>query len=114
MRRSRVSVAGLVAFVGVALIGLVGCEPNYEVKIAEVDLAIPCGGTTTVKAQWAVPQGTTPAGFIWLNHGFARNNDNMTDLQTRYAARGCEKLLAECHALFPECELAEDFAQVSV
>jgi ribonuclease Z len=38
----------------------------------------------------------------------------VTHVSSRYDARGCEKLLAECHALFPECELAEDFAQVSV
>ena len=38
----------------------------------------------------------------------------VTHVSSRYDARGCEKLLAECRALFPECELAEDFAQVSV
>ena len=38
----------------------------------------------------------------------------ITHVSSRYDARGCEKLLAECLALFPECELAEDFAQVSV
>ena len=38
----------------------------------------------------------------------------ITHVSSRYDARGCEKLLEECRALFPECELAEDFAQVSV
>ena len=38
----------------------------------------------------------------------------ITHVSSRYDARGCESLLAECRALFPECELAEDFAKVSV
>jgi len=38
----------------------------------------------------------------------------VTHVSSRYDARGCASLLAECRALFPECELAEDFAQVSV
>ena len=33
---------------------------------------------------------------------------------SRYDARGCERLLAECRERFQECELAEDFAKVSV
>lgn len=67
---------------------LSACEPTYEVKRTEVQLAIPCSGTTSVNAEWAIPQGVTPTGFIWLQHGFARSNDAMLDLQTRYAARG--------------------------
>ena len=38
----------------------------------------------------------------------------VTHVSSRYDARGCESLLAECRELFSECELAEDFAQVSV
>lgn len=81
-------VAGLLAGVAV-LVGLVtGCEPNYEVKRTEVNLALPCNGTTTIAADWAIPQGVTPTGFVWLQHGFARSNDNMASLETRYASRG--------------------------
>jgi len=67
---------------------LAACEPNYEVKLTEVKLAVPCSGTTSVDAEWAIPQGVTPTGFVWLQHGFARSNDNLIDLQKAYAARG--------------------------
>lgn len=38
----------------------------------------------------------------------------VTHVSSRYDARGCERLLAECRERFQECELAEDFAKVSV
>lgn len=38
----------------------------------------------------------------------------VTHVSSRYDVRGCESLLAECREVFPACELAEDFAQVSV
>ena len=38
----------------------------------------------------------------------------VTHVSSRYDARGCASLLAECLAVFPACELAEDFAKVSV
>jgi hypothetical protein len=82
----RIGAAVLAAACAVALLS--ACEPTYEVRRTEVALAIPCGGGTTVNAEWAIPQGMTPTGTIWLQHGFARSNDAMIDLQTRYAARG--------------------------
>lgn len=38
----------------------------------------------------------------------------VTHVSSRYDARGCESLLAECRELFSACELAEDLTQVSV
>ncbi|MEG5549464.1 ribonuclease BN [Enterobacter wuhouensis] len=38
----------------------------------------------------------------------------VTHVSSRYDAQGCERLLAECREVFSECELAEDFTQVSV
>ena len=38
----------------------------------------------------------------------------VTHVSSRYDAHGCEKLLAECRDVFPACELANDFTQVSV
>ena len=38
----------------------------------------------------------------------------VTHVSSRYDARGCERLLAECCEVFSGCELAEDFTQVSV
>lgn len=38
----------------------------------------------------------------------------VTHVSSRYDARGCESLLAECREVFSACELAEDFTQVSV
>lgn len=67
---------------------LAACEPNYAVKRTEVNLAVPCNGTTNVNAEWSVPEGMTPTGFIWLQHGFARSNDALIDLQTKYTSRG--------------------------
>ncbi len=84
LRRSFALVVGLAVAVGL----LAACEPNYEVKTTETNLAIPCGGTTNVNTIWAVPEGVTPTGFIWLNHGFARSNDAVFDLQKKYASRG--------------------------
>ena len=34
----------------------------------------------------------------------------VTHVSSRYDAEGCRRLLAECQAYFPACELAEDFA----
>lgn len=72
----------------VALGALTACEPNYEVKRTEVTVALPCNGTTNLSADWSIPQGTTPTGFIWLQHGFARSKSNVSDLATKYASRG--------------------------
>lgn len=38
----------------------------------------------------------------------------VTHVSSRYDARRCESLLAECREVFSACELAEDFTQVSV
>lgn len=38
----------------------------------------------------------------------------ITHISSRYDDHGAEKLLAECLALFDNCQLAEDFTQVSV
>jgi len=38
----------------------------------------------------------------------------ITHVSSRYDAAGCARLLAECREVFASCELAEDFAQVSV
>jgi hypothetical protein len=71
------------------VVGLLSaCEANYEVRTTETNLAIPCGGTTSVNTIWAIPQGIAPIGFVWLNHGFARSNDAVFDLQKKYASRG--------------------------
>jgi hypothetical protein len=72
----------------IAVASLTACEPSYGVKLAEVKLAVPCGGTTSVDAEWAIPEGVAPTGFVWLQHGFARSNDALIDLQKTYAARG--------------------------
>ena len=84
MLRVATVAVGAVLAIGV----LTACEPTYPVKVTEVKVAIPCNGTTSVDAQWAIPQDMTPTGFVWLQHGFARSNDNLTDLQKAYAARG--------------------------
>lgn len=78
----------MAAAAALAVASLSACEPTYTVKDTEVSLAIPCGGTTNVDARWAFPENTTPTGMIWLQHGFARSNDNVADLMRRYAARG--------------------------
>ncbi|ORT56351.1 alpha/beta hydrolase fold domain-containing protein [Streptomyces sp. CB03238] len=38
-------------------------------------------------ADWYFPSGP-PKGLIWLQHGFSRANDHMTDLAGRYASAG--------------------------
>lgn len=38
----------------------------------------------------------------------------MTHVSSRYDAAGCAELLAECRRIFPETQLAEDFAVVTV
>ena len=84
-------VARVVAvMVGAVLVvgALSACEPTYAVKVTEVKVALPCDGTTSVDASWAIPEGVTPTGFVWLQHGFARSNDALIDLQKAYSARG--------------------------
>jgi hypothetical protein len=88
MRRMQ-KVGGAVLGAALVVTLLSACEPNYVVKRTQVNLAIPCnGGTTNVNAQWAIPEGMTPTGFIWLQHGFSRSNSAVIDLQTKYASRG--------------------------
>jgi hypothetical protein len=67
---------------------LAACDATYEVKVADVKLAIPCNGTTSVDAKWAIPQWIVPTWFVWLQHGFARSNAALADLQKAYSARG--------------------------
>lgn len=86
--RAVLRIAAVAMGAAIAVSALTACEPTYAVKVTEVKLAIPCDGTTSVDAQWAVPEGVTPTGFVWLQHGFARSNDVLTDLQKAYAARG--------------------------
>ncbi|MNH36814.1 Ribonuclease BN [compost metagenome] len=38
----------------------------------------------------------------------------ITHVSSRYDAQGCAMLLAECRAVFDNCELAHDFTQVRV
>ena len=38
----------------------------------------------------------------------------MTHVSSRYDAAGCQRLLAECQAIFPSTELADDFAIFTV
>lgn len=83
-RRGAMAVLAAVALCG----ALVACDPTYPVKRTEVDLAIPCNGTTTVKADWLIPQDVTPTGLIWLQHGFARSKGNVVDVAQTVAARG--------------------------
>lgn len=84
IRRSVSALLGATLLVGV----LAACEPNYSVRVTTVDLSVPCGGTTRLSAAWAIPEGVTPTGFIWLQHGFARSNGAVADLQRKYASRG--------------------------
>jgi dienelactone hydrolase len=78
----------MAAAAAVAVASLAACEPSYAVKDTEVNLAVPCGGTTNASTRWAFPEGVTPTGVIWLQHGFSRSNDNVADLMRRYAVRG--------------------------
>lgn len=85
----RLGRVGAIALGVVLVVGaLTACEPNYAVKRTDVSLSLPCGGTTNVNAQWTIPEGVTPTGFIYLNHGFARSNGVLVDLQTKYSSRG--------------------------
>jgi dienelactone hydrolase len=38
-------------------------------------------------ADWYFPSGS-PRGLVWLQHGFARSNDHVTDLAGKYAGAG--------------------------
>ena len=38
----------------------------------------------------------------------------MTHVSSRYDEKGCQRLLEECKAIFPDTELAHDFAIFSV
>jgi len=72
----------------IVVASLAACEPTYAVKVTDVKLAVPCDGTTSVDAKWAIPEEVVPTGFVWLQHGFARSNAALADLQKAYSARG--------------------------
>ncbi|WP_297207548.1 ribonuclease Z [uncultured Pluralibacter sp.] len=38
----------------------------------------------------------------------------VTHVSSRYDWQGCQRLLAECRTVFPQCELAEDFSRFSL
>ena len=86
--RSATRIASVIVGATILITALTACEPTYTVKQTEVTLAIPCSGTTSVNARWAIPEGVTPTGFVWLQHGFARSSSNVVSLQNAYAARG--------------------------
>ncbi|WP_421118146.1 alpha/beta hydrolase [Aquihabitans daechungensis] len=86
--RHKMHLASVVIGAAIVVASLTACEPTYAVKVADVKLAIPCNGTTSVDAKWAVPEGVAPTGFVWLQHGFARSNAALADLQKAYSARG--------------------------
>jgi hypothetical protein len=104
-RRARRTASVLLGAV-VVIAALSACEPNYTVKVADVKLAVPCNGTTSVDAKWAIPEGVTPTGFIWLQHGFARSANNLADLQKTYAARGWI-VVSPSLAAFGTCSINE-------
>lgn len=86
-RLGRVILLG--AAVALAAASLSACEANYPVLESEESLVLPCDGSLTTDAIWAFPDTTvTPIGMIWIQHGFARQNNNMADLMREYAARG--------------------------
>ena len=86
--RHKLRFASVVLGAAIMVTSLAACDATYEVKVADVKLAIPCNGTTSVDAKWAIPQGIVPTGFVWLQHGFARSNAALADLQKAYSARG--------------------------
>ncbi len=86
--RHKLRLASVVMGAAIVVTSLAACEPSYGVKVADVKLAIPCSGTTSVDAKWAIPDGVVPTGFVWLQHGFARSNAAVADLQKAYSARG--------------------------
>lgn len=86
--RHKLRLASVIMGAAIVIASLSACEPTYAVKVADVKLSIPCDGTQSVDAKWAIPEGVTPTGFIWLQHGFARSNAALADLQKAYSARG--------------------------
>jgi hypothetical protein len=72
-----------------ALTALAPLSPAHAaVTRIQTDVEIRCAFTTlTQSADWYFPSGA-PQGLVWLQHGFARANDHVADLASKYAAAG--------------------------
>lgn len=104
MHRTRRGAVALVVLV--LLAGLAGCRTNQPVRTAQVDLRLPCGSGTTVKARWAFPAEGTPTGLVWLQHGFSRSAAQVQDLAASYARRGYA-VVSPSVASFGSCSINE-------
>ncbi|GAA0595531.1 alpha/beta hydrolase [Actinomadura livida] len=61
---------------------------HAAVSRVQTTVEIRCAFTTlNQSADWYFPSGS-PQGLVWLQHGFARANDHVADLASRYAAAG--------------------------
>jgi len=71
-----------------ALTAATPSSAGAAVTKVETTVDIRCAFTTlSQSADWYFPTGT-PQGLIWLQHGFARANEHVTDLATKYAGAG--------------------------
>lgn len=56
---------------------------------AQSTVRVACAGTTSVlPATWYFPPSLSPAGLVWLQHGFFRANENVADLASKMARAG--------------------------
>ncbi|MEU5988049.1 hypothetical protein ABZ806_03635 [Spirillospora sp. NPDC047418] len=75
------------AALALTLIGPLSPASAASTRI-QTTVDIRCAFTTLHQsADWYFPSGT-PQGLVWLQHGFARANDHVADLASKYANAG--------------------------
>lgn len=82
------AVLATTALTALALTGTAAPATADTVVRVKTTVEIRCAFTTlNQSADWYLPSGT-PKGTVWVQHGFARANDHVKDLATKFAAQG--------------------------
>ncbi|MBO2447867.1 hypothetical protein J4573_12255 [Actinomadura barringtoniae] len=88
--RRRSARALTIAALTTAPLVLAASPPAEAAAVTKIQTTVDirCAFTTLKQnADWYFPSGR-PQGLVWLQHGFARSNGNVTDLATKYAGAG--------------------------
>ncbi|CCJ76115.1 Ribonuclease Z [Cronobacter muytjensii 530] len=99
----------------IAIFGDTGPTPQADALARDVDLMVHETTLEAAMAEKANGRGhstTQQAAMLARDAGAKRLV--MTHFSSRYDAADCQRLLAECQAIFPASELAEDFLTIAV
>ncbi|MFG1855744.1 hypothetical protein ACGFJT_28200 [Actinomadura geliboluensis] len=88
VRAVRTLTGATAAALALTAAGPLSSPASAAVTRVQTTVEIRCAFTTlNQSADWYFPSGA-PQGLVWLQHGFARANDHVADLASKYAAAG--------------------------